>query len=159
MAFGSSTLRDSLLPALDVIRGIPAQMGLRPHTVSITVRTWSGSRAGLGSNTDTTTGIKQDLGIYPIKVRNMSQKDIIASGGLYTDQDVVAGPITPPYIGSLLDNNAIAIFDPPSQGAEVFFLITGPGYPTAGAYFKKIGQRVDTPMRYTLYLRKTAEQP
>lgn len=159
MAGGNLTLRDSLLPAVDTIRGIPAQFGLRLHTVQIVLRTWTGTRVGLGTNADTSTGIKQDLGIYPIKVRNVSEREVVASGGVYTDQDVVVGPITPPFAGSTLDNDAISIFDPTpgTSPAEVFFKITGPGYPTTGAWFKKLSQNVSKPMRYTFVCRKTAE--
>lgn len=157
-----ATLRDSLLPALDAIRGIPVVLGLRPHTVSVFQRVYSGTSTGIGNSVDVTTSLRIDLGTFSqLKVRNVTQRDIIASGGLYTDQDVVVGPITPPFTGSAADNDAISVFDPPPNGSptEVFFKITGPGYPATGAYFKKIGQRVDQPFRFMLYLRKTAEIP
>lgn len=161
MAGGNSTFRDSLLPAVDVLRGIPAALGLRLFTVAVLYRTWSGSRVGVGSATDALTGVKVDLGIYPTKVRVLTVKDIVASGGIYTDQDVEVGPITPPFSGSSQDGDAITVFDPvPGQApGEVFFRITGPGYPTAGAWFRKISQRVDKSFRYTFIVRKTAEVP
>jgi hypothetical protein len=156
-----ATLRDSLLPALDQIRAIPAIMGLRPHIVGITVRVWTGERPGIGTYTPTSTKTKLDLGAYNIKVRNVSQQEAIASAGLYTNQDLVCGPITPPYTGSILDNNNISVFDPPVGGSptEVFFSIVGPGYSANGDWFKKIAQRTDQPFRYMFWLRKTGETP
>lgn len=161
MAGGFTTLRDSLLPAVDVIRALPAQFGMRLFTVAIYQRVWSGSRAGLGINTDTSTGLKVDLGVYPTTVRAVTVQEVIASAGLYTDQDLRVGPITPPYRGSTADGDAISIFDPAENALplELFFLITGPGYPATGAYFKKISQDVTKPFRYMFTVRKTAEMP
>ncbi len=156
-----ATLRDTLLPALDQIRAIPAILGLRSHVISITVRVWTGSRPGVGTYTPTATLTKLDLGAYNVKVRNVSQREAIASAGLYTDQDLVVGPITPPFSGSALDNDNISVFDPPVGGSptEVFFNIQGPGYSVNGDWFKKIAQRTDQPFRYMFWLRKTGETP
>jgi hypothetical protein len=157
------TLRTSLLPALDAIRGIPTILGLRLHIVTVRIRQWTGERPGEGSYVDTNTGLKVDLAIGNVKVRNLTQKEVIASGGLFTDQDLIVGPITPPYQGSATDNDAISVFDPPTQvgvvsATEIFFNIQGPGYGATGNWFKKIGQRTDQPFRYMLYLRNTGEQ-
>lgn len=153
--------RTTFLPALDRFRNIPASpFGLRLHNVQVLTRTWSGARAGVGTKTDSASlSLRVDLGIGPVKVRNVTQRDIIASGGLYTDQDVIVGPITPPYTGSSSDNDAIAVFDPPvgSSPTEVFFRITGPGYTGSGDWFEKIQTRVDKPFRYELVLRKTGQ--
>lgn len=160
MAGGASTLRDSLLPAVDVIRGIPGALGLRLFSVAITKRVWSGPRIGLGTNTDTTSGIKVDVGIFPVKIRQLTTREIIASAGQFRDEDIEVGPITPPYTGSTLDNDAISIFDPP-EGTfeEIFFNITGPGYPTGGAWFDKVKQTVTPNFRYMFVLRKNGRQP
>jgi hypothetical protein len=154
-----TTLRDSLLPALDAIRGIPSTLGLRQQILSVKRRVWTGERPGIGTYTDTSVTLYVNLGLGNIKVRNLSQKDVIASGGLYTDQDLVAGPITPAYTGSGADGNTIGIFDPPvgTNPTEVFFNVVGPGYSATGDWFKKIGQRTDQPFRYMLYLRKTGQ--
>jgi hypothetical protein len=160
MASGASTLRDALLPAVDIIRGVPAALGMRLHTVQVVSRSWSGARIGLGTKTDTTTGVKIDLGIYQTKVRQVTERDIVASGGLYSSMDLKVGPITPPYAGSAADNDAISVFDPPvGTNTEVFFNIQGPGMPTGGAWFKKVSQDVSRPFRYEFIVRKTAEVP
>ncbi len=156
-----ATLREALLPVVDALRGIPAQLGLRQHSVYVVSRTWSGSRVGLGTNTDTTKHEYVALGQYDTKITMVSAKDIIASGGMYTDQDLKVGPITPAYTGSSVNNAAITDFDPTpgNSPTEIFFKITGPGYPTAGAWFKKISQDVTGNFRYTFIVRKTAEIP
>jgi hypothetical protein len=156
------TLRQALLPVIDRLRGLPDSLGLRLYAVQIVVRTWSGSRAGLGGNTDTATGLKVDLGVHNIKVVQVTQQDVIASGGLYSNQDLKVGPITPPFPGSAKDDDAIAIWDPVpvlgAPGAEVFFFITGPGM-LGGAWFKKVGQNVTKNFRYEFTVRRTAEIP
>jgi hypothetical protein len=160
VAGGSKTLRDALLPLVDGLRGLPGLFGLRLHVASILVRTWSGPRVGEGVSTDVTSGLKIDRSLANVKVRNVRQHEVIASGGLYTDQDLVVGPITPPYTGSTLDNDAIAIFDPPVTGipTEVLFNVQGPGYSAAGDWFVKFSQRTDQPFRYMIWLRKTGQQ-
>jgi hypothetical protein len=155
------SLREALLPVIDQLRGLPGQLGLRQFTVSIIKREWTGSRVGLGFSTDTETPIRVDLGSYTPKVVMLSSRDIMASGGLYTDQDLKIGPITPPFTGSTVDGNDITVFDPtPNESpTEIFFLITGPGYPEEGAWFKKIAQDVTGNFRYMFTVRKTAEIP
>jgi hypothetical protein len=155
-----ATLRASLLPLIDSIRGLPALMGFRPHILTVRVQQWtSAQRPGPGAHADTNTGIKVDLSIGNVKVRNVTQRDIVASGGIFTDQDVVVGPFTPPYPGSFKDNDAIAVFDPPVSATPttVLYNIQGPGYSATGDWFKKIYQRVDQPLHYTLWLRKTGQ--
>lgn len=157
MASGAATLRDALLPAVDTIRGIPNALGMRLYGVSIVVRTWSGARPGLGVYTDAITPIKLNAGASPTTVRQVSQKEIVASGGHYQDQDLKIGPITPPYAGSLKDDDQILQFDPPVMKGvptEILFLVTGPNMATSGSHFKKIGQDVSRPYHYSLILRK-----
>jgi hypothetical protein len=154
-------LRDALLPAVDAIRGIPGLLGLRLFTVAVVSRTWTGPRPGVGTSTDLTTGLKTDLGLYPVKVTMLTPNEVIASGGLYVSQDLRVGPITPPFSGSASDGDAITVFDPPatSTGFELFFRLTGPGYPASGGWFKKVSQDVTKSFRYSFVLRKTAHLP
>ena len=162
----AKTYRDAYLAVVDARRGLPVLYGIRLHNVSVLVRQWPSGTPGQGTHNDTLTSLKLNLGTGPIKVRNISTKDIVSSGGLYSAEDIIVGPITPPYSGSGLDNDAITVFDPiPQAGiaSEVLFLVTGPGFnPTGnwpGAWFKKIETRTDKPFRYEIVLRKTAECP
>ena len=47
--------RDVILAPLDRVRAIGARFGLRVYTVKIRTRTWSGTRQGIGTNTDVDT--------------------------------------------------------------------------------------------------------
>ena len=143
------------------MRNIPNQFGVRLYQVAVTTRTWTGSRPGLGTFSDTTTGLKVDLGIGPVKARQMSGEEIVASGGVYGDELWEIGPITPPYPGSSPDNDGIAVFDPPVVGpnTEIFYTLTGPGLSAPANTFKKVARRVDRAFRYMFTLQKTATTP
>jgi hypothetical protein len=156
-----TNLRDALLPVVDTLRGIPAQLGLRQYFVEIVRREWTGSRVGLGYIQDTATSILVDLGRYQPKVVCVNSRDIIASGGLYAEEDLKVGPITPPFPGSTANGSSITIFDPPTSEypTEIFFKVIGPGFPDEGAWFKKISQDVSGNFRYSFVIRKTAEVP
>lgn len=156
-----TTLRDALLPALDQIRGIGDTLGLRRFTVTSVVRSWSGSRVGLGSNVDAPKQIKLSLGNAKVRVRQVSQKEIVASGGFYADQDLRIGPITPPYTGSGADNSEIGVFDPAPNGTpvEFFFHIEGPEMPSGGLWYKKISQVLTRPLHFEFVVRNTGETP
>jgi len=152
------SLVDDLLPDLDRVRGIPGELGLRQYAVSLAVKTWSGARAGMGTATTTFTPIRCAGGAQNPKVRQLTQKDVVASGGVYSDQDFEVGPITPAFAGG---GTAISGFEP-AQGSsptEIAFKLTGPGLPTGGAYYAKIGQDVTGNLHYSFILRKTAFTP
>lgn len=156
------TLRDDILDVIDDIRGIPDELGIRLFTVAVMSRTWSGERPGLGIATNSTTPLMVAHGEFNARVRGLTSKDVLASGGLYTSEDVKVGPVTPPFLGSDADGDAIVIFDPPGkpgQGTELFFRITGPGYSAAGDWFKKIDVETSKPFSYFLTLRKTGKKP
>ena len=159
MAGGSTSLRDALLPAVDTLRGIPNQLGLRLFAVTVYSRTWSGSRPGVGTPVHVELPIKVSGGSGQVRVRQLSQRDVIASGGALEDVDYAVGPITPPYIGSAQDDDQISVFNPPVQipPLDIVFRITGPGMGTTGVFCKKIGQDVTQNFRYMLRLRRTGE--
>lgn len=155
------------LPPTDALRALAGALGLRPYTVMVRIRTWSGERPGIGSRLDVNTVLTNtylDGTLQNIRVKQVSRRDIIASGGLYADQDLHVGPITPPYpagifgaAGGFNDPN----FDPVTQNSatEVFWNMTGPGLPTnVGAWFKKQGEEA-TAQHYYIILRKSAVVP
>lgn len=159
MASGASTLRDALLPAIDTIRAIPSVLGMRLYTVQIRVDTWSGARVGVGSLTrGALQPIKVAAGTATITVRQRSQKDVIASGGGLQDIDFILGPITPPYPGSVKDDDQISLLDPPvgASPTEIHYFVTGPNM-TAGAWFRKVEQDFSKPYHYTIVIRKTGQ--
>ena len=156
-----TTFRDAILPALDTIRGIGDSLGLRRFTCSTVLRVWSGARVGLGSNVDSTKEFRLSAGAHRVRIRQLSSREIVASGGYYSDQDLKIGPITPPYPGSDADNSTIAIFDPTPDGvpAEYWFKIEGDGIPSGGAWYKKLTQTTTRPLHYEVIVRNTGETP
>ena len=156
-----ATLRDALLPAIDAIRGIPDALGVRLYDVTIRVRTWSGSRPGVDASTSTDADsiFYVDAGTHRTRVVQVTSRDVIASGGMYQDQDLKVGPLTPAYTGGGVD---VSLFDPPTGAApvEVFFKIAGPGMASGGSWFKKINTNtVPSPFGYTFVVRATGETP
>lgn len=151
------TVRDAYLPILDVYRGaLDDVWGLRRFDVTVRVSTWApGSLPG--SQGATKAPVDTPLTVYGgarPKVELVSQATIIASGGLYQDQDLRIGPLTPAYgIASGVDP---AVFDPSAaSNVEILFLLVGPGLPAGGAWFKKVGQEVTGNFRYSLVVRAT----
>lgn len=157
-----ATLRNSLLPAIDAIRAIPGQLGMRLYAVSIVTRTWTGARPGLGTKTDAATALTVDRGQYQAKVRQLTERDVIASAGLYNTQQFEIGPLTPGYASNAGSGGITPdIIDPAvgSTAIEVFFKVTGPGFPAGGGWFKKVATNVTKPYRYTFIVEKTAVVP
>jgi hypothetical protein len=155
--------RHALREVVDAIRGIPDDLDLREYSVAIRVRTWNGSRPGVDSSTatDVDSYFYVDGGTHRPRVKQVTQRDIIASGGVYQDQDLRIGPLTPPYPGGAADNTDVSVLDPAitSSATEIFFLITGPGMGSNGSWFKKITMDVTRPFTRTFVVRRTGETP
>lgn len=153
-----STLKDDYLDVVDELRGLPDEFGLCDWTVTIRVRTWSGSRPGVdnSSSTDTDTTFWVDGGTHRPRVVQVTQRDIIASGGVLQEQDIKVGPVTPPYPGGGVD---ITTFDPNNVlgPAEILFKVIGPGMAAGGSWFRKVAQDVSSPLAYFFTLRRTGE--
>jgi hypothetical protein len=153
------SLVSSCRPIFESARVLLADMGFRQHDVSMRVITWSGQTVGDGTRTAVDTPLLIQ-GRRP-GVRLVSQKDIIASGGLYEDGDYRIGPFTPAYsepgatypVGGI----DVSVFNPPTSGAarEIYFRLTGPGMPD-GAWFAKIEQSVAGSFSLLFVVRKTA---
>lgn len=166
-----SNFRSVILGPLDIVRGVGGLLGLRVFTVTIVVRTWSGDRVGLGQSMDTprtalTNKLPNGVDTTPVRVRQLSRREIIASGGLYSDRDVRVGPITPPYPAGLF--GSAGGFDEstvdPAQTAsyvptEVFWNVVGPGWPTGtGGWADKIGEETTALHTYAI-LRANGRLP
>lgn len=155
---------DDILSSLDDIRGIAGDLGLRPFVVTLRTRRWTGPSSGKGVPTEMLTRLVNGCG-QPVRVRQMSTKDIVASGGLYTDKDLRVGPMTPAYASSLsmpAGGFTPEQLDPPVPSAvisiDMQFIVTGPGIPSCGVIYDKIGQE-STSLHYVLILRATGRKP
>jgi hypothetical protein len=113
------TFRDGILGVANAVRGIPQSLGLRPTTVTLRTRVWSGGRKGEGVPTDT-----ESLITPTPRVREVSMNEINASGGQYVKGDLRIGPITPPnvnggYTMAQLDAQSLV------NGTEHYLVLTG----------------------------------
>lgn len=79
--------RDAILAPLDRVRAIGARLGLRVYTVKIRTRTWSGTRQGLGSNTDVDTPA-------------LNARLTISDGAIATGTSTLACAISTPFTSS-----------------------------------------------------------
>jgi hypothetical protein len=151
---------DNIRKALDRARSAPARFGLRSHTVLVRVRTWNGARVGLGTSTDVDTALTTVDGFSPY-VRQLSQKDVFASGGVYSDQDFEI-KLTPAYVvNSVAGGFDPTAFDPDTTSGvptELFFRISGAGIAGSGEWYEKKSQRADSSLTYTFVVSKTGKK-
>ena len=160
MSFASDILAD-----LDEIRSIPDELGLRPFSVIVRVVTWTGSRPGqAGSLSNYTDTPMLTGGGHRPKVRQVTQRDIVASGGLYHAQDMKVGPLTPSYPGSQQNGQgggvAYSTIDPVVSGqtVEVYYGISGASLPGVHVWYDKFSDTTDHAMNSTIILRRSANQ-
>jgi hypothetical protein len=87
-------VRDALLFALDQCRRIlgPSVMDLRPTSIHVITRTWTGGVRAGGSFADANLPLPNYT-----KIRHLSLREVTESGGLFEMGDIVIGPITPRY--------------------------------------------------------------
>lgn len=123
------TFRDAFLPTLDALRsGIPTAFGVRTVTLTVRVNTWSGARVNAGTVTKVDTVIAGASGRY--KVRELTVKDVVASGGKYQEGQLRVGPITPPYAGGPFTADDLIPPKIAGQGREVYYGVTAETGPT-----------------------------
>lgn len=116
--------RDELLADVDSIRAEiagPTGLDVQMHQVQIVVKRWVGERPGsAGGFTKTIT----DLG-RRYNVREVSTREVNASGGKYQVGDVKVGPITPEFPGGGFAPSELAP-EPDDARDEILYLLTGP---------------------------------
>jgi hypothetical protein len=157
----------SILAPLDALRSIGAMLGLRPFACVVRKRVWSGERPGVGAKTDTDTLLVNqgaDGNLYPVRVKQVTRREIIASGGQLTDRDYRVGQMTPAYAAALglssggIDDTAIDPY-PTGQAVELIWLLTTNdggthGLPPQGIVCEKLGEEASA-LHYTVFLRAT----
>lgn len=144
-----ATLRDSLLPVLQKFRNLSVDLGVRQYQVWLRKITWTGSRVGLGTATTTDTYLGKP------KFRRVSSKDVIA-GSVMSEQMFEIGPFTPSHAQPVSTPDTLAVtpadLSPAQTGTptEIYFVVKGPGMPTAGALFERVKDSLERPFRYTV---------
>lgn len=111
-----------ILPDLDAIRsGVPSDIGVRSATIIVRKTLMTGSMIDDPTVSTTDTPIVSSTGDR-YKVRDLSTKDVVSSGGLYQSGALRVGPITPPFPGS---GFAQADLIPPAvAGQDVLYGVT-----------------------------------
>lgn len=143
------TLAANLRKSLDTIRGIPGALGLRPYSVSLVVTTTSGGNPFTGEATQSTTETELTHSDgSPIKVVQVSQEDVTASGGLYALQDLRVGPFTPEHDAGGFAPGAL---DPEHEGKHITWRVIGPG---VDGFYKRRANEFDSALSYYVILRK-----
>lgn len=159
-----------VLSALDVTRSVGGLLGLRVFTVTVRRRVWSGGRPGLGTqvNTDVVlTNQMADGTTYPVRVKQVSRAEAIASGGQYTNRDLTVGPLTPVFAATAFaeaggfDDNSIDPA-PTGQSVEMIWIVATTsgthGIPSTGIICEKRGEEA-TSLHYYAVLRSTGRAP
>lgn len=165
----------TILPALDAIRAIGAMLGLRVFTVTVRRRVWTfpvGGRPGMPGATkvdlDTVlTHQGADLALYPVRVRQLSRKEVFSSGGQYAARDLKVGPMTPTYLAGILaaggqDDDALNPA-PINTAVEVIWLLSTNdgglhGVPASGIVCELMGEE-NTSLHAFVVLRATGRAP
>jgi len=120
------TLRSDLIPVVDDARELVDDLGLRPYTVAVRTRTWSGGRVGGGtaSNADVTLAPRP-------RVREPSPRLQAAEPGRYEAGDRVVDRISATYTEADLDGDGL------SADKERVWLIDGDEYRVVGKPLKR----------------------
>jgi hypothetical protein len=167
-----ATFQSTILAPLDAVRGVGGLLGLRVWQVTVRKRVWTGGRPGLvgTTRTDTDTALVNqaaDGSLQPVRVRQVSRREVVVSGGYYTTRDLKVGPITPTFAAEIgLPSGGFddATVNPVPTGSttEIIWIVTPPsgtyGYPTAGLTFEPIGQD-STALHVYVFLRSTGRAP
>ena len=157
----------SFKPALDQLRGIAGILGYRETSVTIRVVTWTGKAPGQGTSSYIDTPIKVASGLYNPRVTQITERDAIASGGLYSNQDMKVGPFTPPFDATAFiaaGGVSMDTINPPqtkpvgSGVKEIHYKLEGKGFGDIGMWFERVGDETVPPTRRFLYLRRSGIQ-
>jgi hypothetical protein len=125
------TLRDDVLPLVNMGRQIVDDLGLRTTTVALRTRTWSSGVVGRGTTTDV------DVEITP--------RPKVERRG---DLDLLVGPITPAF--SLGGYTVEQLNGVDTAGVERLFVVTGPSNVNRLYVLHRI--EAEEPFRYMLWL-------
>lgn len=139
-----------LLPTLDNARSLLDEVGLRPLAVARRVATWTGARPALGDRTVTITPITVANGKRP-KVRQLDDRELVASGGILGTARYAVGPLTPDY-GAGGTKAADIQPEPGADPSEVQFLLYGPGQPASGMLCKLVSVDFSSPFRVSFVI-------
>lgn len=157
------SLGDDLLEIVDDGRSLlgPNDLDLRPTTVTIITRRWSGGARGEGYSTDLTT---LTLPNYTKVRHEKPPNEITGSGGSYEVGNITVGPITPRFVDSQGSARGFTEADlaplVTDQAVETIYRVAGQvtGGGINGDYTRVDLQR-DRRLRYMLLLVRDRTTP
>ena len=144
-------LADGLREILFSSRSVAGQLGLRPHRVYMTERSFPEERFG-GVHEDDRDEITEGNS-QPPKVRWLTGEELAL--GNFARETVEVGPITPRQgaTGTALSQ----LVRNPDCGDEFFFIIEGPRYPSGGRFVLRRFVPSPSGLNYMLTLEKVAD--
>jgi hypothetical protein len=157
------SLRTSILPglaAIDAALGNTQGLDLRPTTLTILQRSWSGGRRGVGN-----AAIVSTLALPPIYIRHVTEREIAGSGGRYLQGDWMCGPIRPAWtsLTGTQGGFVIAQLDPPvtTPGVENIYVFSATNPNAAGEVGENqlVQLHQDLALAFMLVLRRRATTP
>lgn len=109
-------------PRLDRLRTkIPTGIGVRSVTLTVRSTLFEGDLMTGGQTVVTDTVIGGPAGAR-YKVREVSAKEVVASGGKFQHGSLRVGPITPPYPGGAFTRDEL--LPPTEKGGDVLYGVT-----------------------------------
>lgn len=143
------SFRDDVRALAESVRGIAEGFGVRPYSVVVRTKSWSGGQPGHGTLTESDATLTEG-GSNP-KVTFTQTDEVFSNGGAI--EVVEVGPITPdhPAGGTSLSTLAPTL----SDGEVVTYVLTGPRYPS-GAEFELDSLKHHRGYQYMLVLRRSA---
>ena len=156
-------INDALLATIDSVRGIADTVaGLRLYDIQVYIRTYAGRPGNHGTTfTEVSYPLTVANGNARPKVTLAKQASVVLSGSMLDDEDLIVGPLTPPYQGSTNNTDPSYWNPPPDTTGKVIavrFLVTGDNDLQSGAWFKLLSYDLSRATRLMLTLRKTSEQ-
>lgn len=165
-------LAQGTLAMLDALRGLRGILGYAPISVTVRVITSTGGAPGQGGAPTvvdtpllvaTATG-EQAFPPQNPKVVQVKERDALASGGIYSNQAMKVGPLTPAFaawVAGPAGGVAASTLNPPpaitGSTSEIFFKLAGAGFQLP-VWFKRVADEVEHATRYFLILERSGVQ-
>lgn len=133
------TLATSLKPLLHSIRSLPGTLGIRPHSVSVVISTWSGAYPGKGTKTESVTAITEANG-QPPRIRDLNSEEL-AVGQLPGGTKEI-GPITSTAAA------LVALKPTLTSGQTIHLRIIGPSTAASGDLYEISDLKMDRALHF-----------
>lgn len=142
------SIRNALLAIAERARSITGAgaLDVRPHQLTVRVRTWSGSRVKQGTSLDSDLVLPQH---YPVRL--VKQIEIDRSGGQIEVGDILVDNITPDPVGYTPRQLKPLV----EANQERIYVLSGPHE----GFYSLVELRTFKAFSYSLVLRRRADTP